>query len=187
VNLRKGNLKNIELKLISELMKNSRRSDRDLAKALGVSQPTVTRTRIRLEKQGLIEYTVIPNFSKLGYDLLVFTLAKRDLTKHPYDLEMAKKFHEMNPTFIFGAGGESAGYDRIGISVHRNYTEYAKYMQEGKTFWRDAMKINSFIVDLKSPTIVQPLSFKTLADDLRKHSTSLKTGRSNQKAARVVT
>jgi DNA-binding Lrp family transcriptional regulator len=43
-------------------MKNSRRSDRQLAKALGVSQPTVSRTLERLEKQGMIrEYTVIPN------------------------------------------------------------------------------------------------------------------------------
>ena len=39
-----GILKDVELKLFSELMKNSRRSDRELAKVIGVSQPTVTRT-----------------------------------------------------------------------------------------------------------------------------------------------
>lgn len=38
------------IKLLLEMMKNSRRSSRDLAKVLGVSQPTVTRTRQRLEK-----------------------------------------------------------------------------------------------------------------------------------------
>jgi hypothetical protein len=44
-------MKNIELKLISELMKNSRRSDRELAKAIGVSQPTVSRLIKKLENQ----------------------------------------------------------------------------------------------------------------------------------------
>jgi transcriptional regulator with PAS, ATPase and Fis domain len=32
-------LKDIELKLISELMKNNRRSDRELARAIEISQP----------------------------------------------------------------------------------------------------------------------------------------------------
>jgi DNA-binding Lrp family transcriptional regulator len=50
----------LDLKLIAELMKNSKQSDRELAKKLGVSQPTVTRTRTRLEKEGYIkEYTLI--------------------------------------------------------------------------------------------------------------------------------
>jgi DNA-binding Lrp family transcriptional regulator len=67
-------MKNIELRLISELMKNSRRSDRELAKALGVSQPTVSRTIKRLEEEGYIkEYTMIPDFSKLGYEIMGIT------------------------------------------------------------------------------------------------------------------
>lgn len=159
-------------------MKNCRRSDRDLAKALGVSQPTVTRLRIKLERERLIEYTAIPDFGKIGYEMLVFTLAKRDLEKHPYDIEMAKRFHEINPTFIFGAGGIGTDYDRIGISIHRTYAEYSKFMQEGRTLWADAMNINSFIVDLKSETIVQPLSFKTFADQVQKDAMAMQ---SNQK------
>ena len=40
-------------KLLLELVKNSKRSDRDLAKALDVSQPTVTRMRKKLEKEAV--------------------------------------------------------------------------------------------------------------------------------------
>ena len=59
-------LKRIELRLVAELMKNSRKSDRELAKILGISQPTVTRIRNKLEREGVIrEYTAIPDFSKL--------------------------------------------------------------------------------------------------------------------------
>jgi DNA-binding Lrp family transcriptional regulator len=48
-------LKDVELKLLSELLKDSRRSDRELAKVVGVSQLTVTRVRSKLEKSGVIK------------------------------------------------------------------------------------------------------------------------------------
>ena len=44
-------VKDVELKLVSELMKNSRRSDRELARVLGLSQPTVGRMIKKLEKR----------------------------------------------------------------------------------------------------------------------------------------
>jgi DNA-binding Lrp family transcriptional regulator len=47
-----GFLKDVELKLVAELMKNSRRSDRELGKAIGTSQPTVSRTIARLKREG---------------------------------------------------------------------------------------------------------------------------------------
>jgi DNA-binding Lrp family transcriptional regulator len=45
-------MKDSELRLTAELMKNSRRSDRELAKALGVSQPMISRMIKKLEKEG---------------------------------------------------------------------------------------------------------------------------------------
>ena len=41
-------IRDVEWKLISELIKNSRKSDRALAKAIGASQPTVSRLRSKL-------------------------------------------------------------------------------------------------------------------------------------------
>lgn len=56
-------------------MKNSKRSDRELSKIVRVSQPTITRTR--LEREGYIkEYTIIPDFAKLGFELLAITFVK---------------------------------------------------------------------------------------------------------------
>ena len=71
-------MKDFELQLVSELVRNCRRSDRELAKVLHVSQPTVTRTRARLEKQGLIEYGASPNLPELGYKIMAVVFGKRD-------------------------------------------------------------------------------------------------------------
>ncbi len=44
-------MKDVEFRLVSELMKNSRRSDRELARVLGISQPTVSRMLRKLKKE----------------------------------------------------------------------------------------------------------------------------------------
>jgi len=67
-------VKDVELKLVSELIKNSRRSDRELARVLGLSQPTVGRMIKKLEKEGVIqEYTMIPDMTKLGIEIVAIT------------------------------------------------------------------------------------------------------------------
>lgn len=66
-------MKKTEVKLTSELIVNSRRSDGELAKAVGVSRPAVSRMIKKLEKEGYIrEYTIIPDFQRLIYHLLAF-------------------------------------------------------------------------------------------------------------------
>lgn len=133
-------MKDVELRLIAELIRNSRRSDRDLAKAIGVSQPTVSRVRVRLEKQGLIDYSAVPNLDKLGFEIIAVTLCKRNYVKHPeYDVQKAKDFARRYPNVIFGSGGSGLGYDRVGISIHRNYGEYSSLCKKaeftGVTSW----------------------------------------------------
>jgi DNA-binding Lrp family transcriptional regulator len=70
-------LKPTDYRLLFELMKDSHRSYRELAKVLKISQPTVTRTRNRLVQEGLIqELTVIPNLLKLGFEIMAVTCFK---------------------------------------------------------------------------------------------------------------
>ena len=73
-------LKDIELKMLSELIKNCKRSDRELARAIGISQPTATRIRSKLEKEGYIrQYTTIPDLNKIGYTVASLNFVKLDL------------------------------------------------------------------------------------------------------------
>jgi DNA-binding Lrp family transcriptional regulator len=166
-------LKDIELRLISELVKNSRRSDRELAKALGVSQPTVSRIRVRLEKQGLIDYSAVPDLARLGFEIISVSLGKRDYQKQPeINIQKAKDFVKKYPNIIFTASGRGLGNDRIVISIHRDYSDYSKFEHEMKTEFAGWVDFNSFIISLKSKEVVQPLSLKHFADHLKNEKES---------------
>lgn len=69
-------MKEAERRLFHELIRNSKRSDRELAKILGVSQPTITRTRKRLDEEMISEYTIIPVWENLGFEIMAFIYGK---------------------------------------------------------------------------------------------------------------
>jgi DNA-binding Lrp family transcriptional regulator len=127
-------MRDVEVRLVAELMKNSRRSDRELSKILGVSQPTVTRIRSRLEREGIIrEYTVIPDFSKLGYQLVGFTLVKhRKPLSREESKEVRKKTIELekkNPhADILAVNGIGLEKDVLFITFYEDYSKYSKAM-----------------------------------------------------------
>jgi DNA-binding Lrp family transcriptional regulator len=63
-------LDEIDKKILRELLKNSNRSQREIAKAVGVSVATVINHVQRLESAGVIkDYTVMLDFERLGYEL----------------------------------------------------------------------------------------------------------------------
>ena len=69
-------------------MKNSRKNNKELARLVGVSQPTVKRLIKKLEMEGYVrEYTVIPDFSKLGFCIMAMTFVKwpKKFTEEEYD------------------------------------------------------------------------------------------------------
>jgi DNA-binding Lrp family transcriptional regulator len=162
-------LRGIELKLVSELMKNSRRSDRELAKAVGVSQPTIGRTIARLEKNGIIEqYTMIPNFSKLGFKLLVMTFVKRrkDTTPEEQDkiLKMGKETIGKSLKNIMTMRGIGLGYEDVIVSVHEDYSSYQELVRDVKQFpYSDLSNIQSFLIDLDDKLQYRPFTLAFLA------------------------
>jgi Lrp/AsnC family leucine-responsive transcriptional regulator len=67
-------LDDIDRKLLRELLKDSKRSYRELAKAIGVSAATVINHVQRLESAGVIkDYSIRIDHERLGYELTVIT------------------------------------------------------------------------------------------------------------------
>jgi DNA-binding Lrp family transcriptional regulator len=166
-------IREIELKVLSELMKNSRVSDRELAKRLGVSQPTVSRIRNKFEKEGYIkEYTYMPDFVKLGYNLMALTLIKR--TEGSSREEDGSLFKEANKhaakagfDIVMAVRGMGCGYDAVILSFHESYSAFLERLREIKQFpGMDVEHIDSFIVDLTDKNLYRQLTFSTLASHM---------------------
>jgi DNA-binding Lrp family transcriptional regulator len=159
------------LRLVSEMLKNSKKSDRELAGILGVSQPTVSRTRARIEKEYINTYTIIPDFQKLGYHIMAFTLAKLKASSESLSSgEMMKKSKEWiasRPNIIFAADGEGFGKDFIIVSLHKNYSSYSKFVRAFVMDWGPALdNFESFLVSIGSEYTLRDFDLKYLADDI---------------------
>jgi len=168
-------LKDVEKKLIAELMRNSRRSDRELSKVIGVSQPTVSRIVKRLEKEGLIrEYTMIPDFQKLGYELVALTFVKLDKTLTQEEVEKARegtreRLKQTRFPIIMLERGMGLGYDGVLVSLYENYTSYTEHMNMLRTLpFLEQGHVESFIISLDAKTCYRSLTLKIVADHLLK-------------------
>jgi DNA-binding Lrp family transcriptional regulator len=176
-------LKEVELKLVCELMKNSRRSDRELAKVLGVSQPTVSRTLKRLEEQGVIkEYTMIPDFTKLGFEIMSLNFAK---LKEPLSeeklMEIRKQVRQelwKDPmSMIFAMSGIGCDADRVVVAFHENYSAYTELLNKLRSHPLVTVEgIKSFVINLNDRSQYLPLTLSSLAEYLtyKKHQKSEK-------------
>ena len=159
------------MKLISELMKNSRRSDRELARTLRVSQPTVTRIRTRLEKEGIVkEYTMIPDFAKLGFGIASIDFARlRGPVPEEKLMEIREQVRQTSkkkplPT-IAGMSGMGCNADRVVVAFHENYSTYCEYLETLKQHPLVIVdQINSFLIDLTDRSQYLPLTLSSLAD-----------------------
>jgi len=176
-------MKDIELKLISELMKNSRRSDRELAMVLKVSQPTVSRAIKKLEKEGIIkEYTMIPDFKRLGYQIMAITFfgkpepatEKERAELRKAALEMESKTPQADLMVVNGIGLQKG---RVAINLYQDYSSYLEGMNIIRNLPHvDAAEIESFLIDLNDEDNFRMLTMAAAA----RHVQALGKGRKEE-------
>jgi len=173
-------MRDTEWKLISELMKNSRRSDRELAKAIRVSQPTASRLIAKLEKEGKIqEYTMIPDFVKLGFNILAVTIVKLKQTLTSEEIDQAKKIMRealkvMPIQLVMLERGLGLNADGILISYHKDYASYVEFgqlLKRGAAEFLQTDEIRSFLIDLQDDVRFIPLTFSVVAQNLSRMKT----------------
>ena len=166
-------MKDLELRLISELLMNSCRSDREIAKKLGVSQPTVSRTKTRLEKEGYIsEYTIVPDFNKIGYHLFALTFFSWRKEMGTNEMEEAvkhasQKSHSVPHNVVLIERGIGMNYNSFMASFHKDYSSYRQLINElKKSPYIDVARMESFLVNLDDKIHYRYLTFAALGQHL---------------------
>jgi len=162
-------LKPIDYKLLFELMKDSHRSDRQLAKALGVSQPTVTRRRAMLEKSYIEGYTIIPKFGQIGFEIAAFTFLKSKLKQKTGKekeeaLKKMKEWYMNQPNVVLVQDGRGMGWDAICISLHQSFSDFAAFIRAQDSELSEwIIESQTFHADLKPGIAIKPFNLKYLA------------------------
>ena len=168
-------LKEFEYKLVYELVKNSRRSDRELAKSLGISQPTVSRIRTNLEKREIIQYTGSPDLKELGFKIVAITFGSLNLGSNSdvnVRVKRGKDFLRQQPNVLFFSTGRGLNSDRVAVTVHKSYADYTKFIGDLKSDWADIIAVTgSFLISLGSENVLRSITFKYLTACLDEIST----------------
>jgi len=129
---------------------------------MGTSQPTVTRTRSKLEKEGWIqEYTIVPNFEKMDIQLMAITIFK---TRYlPGAVDRGKKASMTRPNIIFSARAEGmGGRNVVVISLHQTYPHYADFLENIMEEYTDDIETyDTLLVSMKG-RVAKPLSLSYL-------------------------
>ena len=160
----------LDFKLLFELMKDAKTTDRKIAKTLRVSQPTVTRRRALIEKELVDGYTVIPKWSKIGYEILAVTLVKSQLKfaskeKRETAYGTSMEWMAKQPNVIMGSGCRGIGMTGIMISLHKNYAELDKFLINHRQQLGDILEdVQTVIVNLSGEEYYRPLHLKYLAE-----------------------
>jgi DNA-binding Lrp family transcriptional regulator len=164
---------NVSVKILQQLFKNSKKSDRELAKAIGISQATFTRRRKQLERKIIQEYTITPNLWELGFEILAFTFVRTQSPKSTEEwdelIQKGRQSMAKYPNVIFCSKGEGLGMGAVVVSVHENYTSYSTFLSQLRQEWFSMITdMQSFLVSLKGEYMAKSFSFKYLADILPK-------------------
>jgi DNA-binding Lrp family transcriptional regulator len=155
-----GELKPIDYRILLELMKNAKMSDRQLAEMLGVSQPTVSRRRSSLEKTLIDGYTAVPRWSELGYEIFAVTFFKTES-----GIRVLESYMKKQPNVIMFCGCQGNGMNGLSLSFHKSYSDYdewfGKFRLECGHFLVDTQSV---LVNLRGEEILKPLHLKYLAE-----------------------
>ncbi len=161
-------LRLLDMKILAELMRNAKSSDRQIAKKLGRSQPTITRRRTRLERELSLRYTAIPDWVGLGFQLIAFTFAQWKHRMFPKEKMLeAVAFISKHPNIIFVSGGRGMSADRVCVSIHKSYRDYWQLLQAIRLQWGKYLEtLGSFITSFGGDEILRPITLQFLADYL---------------------
>jgi DNA-binding Lrp family transcriptional regulator len=127
-----------------------------------------------LEKEGIVkEYTMIPDFKKLGYNLMGVTFFKlSELLNKEGEKELRKTAVEVEKQNTFGSlmivCGLGLEKDRMFITVYKDYADFVRTLGFTKQLANvNVESMESFLVDLNDENNYRILTMAEVARHIR--------------------
>ena len=114
-------------------------ADDDIGRELGVSRHTVSRLRRKFEENNLMSALILPNFVKLGFEILTFCHIRFD-PRNPPDMEEDEAASLMSDSTVFFA---SRRFEAVMISIYKDYEGY----KSDRTKITQVLKENQWIAE----------------------------------------
>lgn len=153
----KMSMKKREKQVFFELLKDGRIPDKHIAQKIKTTQPTVTRIRQKLEREGYIKkYSVLVDLKKAGISIIVVTMFKwADYSVEKEQEEARKDIIRMPELLSISRGEGMRGKTNIIISAHDSFNSYEDFVRALRKKWGNyVFDIESFISSVDGITKV---------------------------------
>lgn len=154
-----------EKQVLTELIKNCKISDQEIARKLKTSRPTIFKIRKRLEKEGIIKgYFAIIDFQKLNLGIHAVILYRWKDYSRAKELERIINFIKSLPEVVLFVKGEGVGgkTDLI-ASLHKDLRDYEEFIRKLKYEWKDnAENVEVFLSSIEGISKCYDLSSPSL-------------------------
>ncbi|MFH1126528.1 MAG: Lrp/AsnC family transcriptional regulator [archaeon] len=150
-------LKKREIQVFFELLKDGRVPDKHIAQRIKTTQPTVTRIRQKLEREGYIKkYSILVDFKKVGITMIVVTMFKwADYSIEKEQEDARKEILKMPEMLSLSRGEGMRGKTNIIISAHEGFKSYEDFVRVLRKKWGNYVTdIESFISSVDGITKV---------------------------------
>ncbi|UCF12503.1 MAG: helix-turn-helix domain-containing protein [Thermoplasmatales archaeon] len=101
-------------------------SDSDVGRELGVSRHTISRLRRKFKESNLMSSIILPNYVKLGFEILAFYHIRFD-PRNPPNMENDETAGLMSDSTVFLA---SRRFEAVLISIYKDYDDYKSDMMK---------------------------------------------------------
>ncbi|MCK4808345.1 MAG: Lrp/AsnC family transcriptional regulator [Candidatus Aenigmarchaeota archaeon] len=146
-------LKKKEKDVLLKLVENGRKTDKQIAKELNTTQPTVTRIRQKLERENyILKYYASPAFKKIGMNIIVITIMQwTDYSKAEELKNFIKDIKANNNVICFARGNGLSGRTAFFVSAHKDMKSYEDFVVDIKSRWSKYIReIDQFISSIEN-------------------------------------
>jgi hypothetical protein len=107
---------------------------------------------------------------KLDIEMISITVAAFKLPPNPEErMCVCTEFVKNHPNIILLSSGRGtlANTERVFISIHKNYSDYAKFIKEVKAEITEYQIVDSFLISYKGDKILKQLAFSSISEYLK--------------------